>query len=253
MANWDKGDYLDALHRDATAFRAVILPDTLDSAVPPCPDWTVRDLAAHLGWVHRWIAGIVKRASLDRPERPARETPEDVAGYVDAAYAELSATLHAMPEDGPAWNWAPQPKTAAFWLRRATHETAVHRWDAQVAVGVTEPIDVDLAADGVDEVLDTWLPAGRRLKTEHPDGLVHLVAEDADAEWFVRLRGEGVAVLDAPSVDADEPVTTRATGAASDLHLALWGRVPFDVLSIQGEPGLLSALRTDDGSVTPLN
>ncbi|MEV0647622.1 maleylpyruvate isomerase family mycothiol-dependent enzyme [Phytomonospora sp. NPDC050363] len=245
MTNWDKTDYLDALHRDATAFRGALAPDTLDSPVPPCPDWTLRDLAVHLGTVHQRIAAVVKRGALDKPDDLPVDAPADVAGFFDASYAELSATLQAMPADGPAWNWAPQPKTALFWARRAALETALHRWDAQVSVGVTEPIGDDLADDGIDEVLDTWLPAGRRLDpATDAAGLAHLIATDSEKEWFLRLNGERVVLLDAPSVDSDEPVDVRASGPASDVLLSLWGRVPFDMLSIEGDPALLSALRT---------
>ena len=42
------------------------------------------------------------------------------------------------------------------------HETAVHRWDAQLATGLAEPLESKLAGDTVAEVLDTFLPAGRR-------------------------------------------------------------------------------------------
>nr|BFE67524.1 hypothetical protein GCM10020092_008250 [Actinoplanes digitatis] len=38
------------------------------------------------------------------------------------------------------------------------HEISVHRWDAEAAAGRATPIETKLAADGVNEVLDTWLP-----------------------------------------------------------------------------------------------
>lgn len=249
MTTWTKADYLAALHRDATALRAAAVPETLDSAVPSCPDWTVHALVGHMGNVYERIGGVVARATLSPPEAPLPKGgyPEGAAvlEWFDERYASLAGIVRDVAEDTPAWNWAPQPKTAAFWFRRLAHETAVHRWDLQVSVGLPEPIEERLAADGVDEVLDTWLPAGRRKGAPGLNGLVHLEAVDTGDEWYVRLRGERIAVLDAPSVDPEEKtVATRAAGPASDVELALYGRVPFDVLRVEGDAGLLEGLRT---------
>ena len=125
----------------------------------------------------------------------------------------------------PAWNWAPQAKTASFWHRRMAHEISMHRWDAEAAAGRPMPIETKLAADGVSEVLDTWLPAGRRNGPTNLHGVVHLVASDAGHEWFVRLRGAGVALLDTGTIlDTDDHhARAQATGTASDLLLSLMG------------------------------
>jgi hypothetical protein len=146
----------------------------------------------------------------------------------------------------PAWNWAPQAKKAGFWHRRMAHETAVHRWDAQVTAGLTEPIEAKLASDGITEVFDTWLPAGKRRGPTNLSGIVALHATDVAEVWYVRLRGQGIALLDTDTLLDDTHPHERATavGTASDVMLALYGRVPFDVLEIGGEPRLLEALRT---------
>ncbi len=137
----------------------------------------------------------------------------------------------------PAWNWAPQAKSAGFWHRRMAHETAIHRWDAQIAIGRGEPIEGRLAGDGVSEVLDTWLPAGRR--RDHPPltAIAELHATDTEQSWYVRLRGEGLALLDTDTIfgDDDPQPNVTAAGTASDLDLALWGRVGFDVLDLEGD------------------
>jgi hypothetical protein len=31
----------------------------LDTRVPTCPDWALRDLAGHIGSVHQWATGFV--------------------------------------------------------------------------------------------------------------------------------------------------------------------------------------------------
>jgi hypothetical protein len=126
------------------------------------------------------------------------------------------------------------------------HETAVHRWDAQMAVALNEPIEAKLAADGVTEVLDTWLSAGKRRGPLDHYGVVALRATDVAEVWNVRLRGEGLALLDTDTLLDHHPHNERAVaiGTASDLLLALYGRVPFDVLDTVGDETLLAALRT---------
>jgi len=76
--------------------------------------------------------------------------------------------------------------------------------------------------------------------------MVQLVATDAGHEWFVRLRGAGVALLDTDTwLDHDDHGTrVAARGTASDLLLALYGRVGFDVLDLSGDASLLESLRT---------
>ena len=141
----------------------------------------------------------------------------------------------------PAWNSMPQAKRAGFWHRRMAHETAIHRWDAQMAIGRGEPIEARLAADGVAEVLDTLLPAGRRRSPVSLTGLAALTATDTEHNWYVRLRGEGVALLDTDTIFDDEhrDPSVTASGPASDLNLALWGRVGVDVLDVTGDEPLI--------------
>jgi len=246
-----KDFWLGGLRAEAAAFAAAAAQAPPDAPVPSCPDWTVTDLVHHLGSCYEWVTALVERGGTERPE--LRAHPVDVPGGAAALawwqmrYDTLVSTLDATDPEAPLWNWAPQSKKAVFWHRRMAHETAVHRWDAQMALlAGGEPIEAKLAADGISEVLDTWLPAGRRQNGERPHGVVQLFAADADQEWLVRLRGEGVALLDTDTIlDTDEPpARVQAEGTASDLLLALYGRVGFDVLVVSGDPTLLTALRT---------
>jgi uncharacterized protein (TIGR03083 family) len=242
--------WLAGLRADAAAFRsAVASAESQDAGVPSCPDWNLADLMRHLGGSYGWVTGHVARGVVTRPEPPA---PVDVpAGpqlltWFDERYTRLWSILDKIDPELPAWNWAPQAKKAVFWHRRMAHDTAVHRWDAQVTVGLTEPIEAKLAADGITEVFDTWLPAGRRRGPTDVQGVVGLHATDVAQFWYARLRGPGIALLDTDTLlDAAHPhERATATGSASDLLLALYGRVPFDVLQISGDPRLLEGLRT---------
>ena len=60
-------------------------------------------------------------------------------------------------------------------------------------------------------------------------GMIQLAAADLGQEWYVRLRGPGVALLDTDTLLDDDahPARAAAGGNASDLALALWGRIPM--------------------------
>jgi hypothetical protein len=74
---------------------------------------------------------------------------------------------------------------------------------------------------------------------------VHLVATDASYEWFVRLRGAGVALLDTGTIlDTDDHhPRAEAAGTASDLLLVLMGRRVPDAVHVTCDPRLLMALQ----------
>ncbi|GAA2618750.1 maleylpyruvate isomerase family mycothiol-dependent enzyme [Dactylosporangium fulvum] len=243
-----KDFWLASLRTEGDAFRAALGSGTpLDAPVPSCPGWSLGDLAWHVSQVYSWVSGHAGRGVTERPGgRPDTPLPagvDPVVAWTDA-FTELVATLDAVEPDLPAWNWAPQAKKAAFWHRRMAHETSIHRWDAQMAGGLSEPIDPKLAGDGVTEVLDTWLPAGRRSGPTDRAGMIALHATDVDQVWYVRLRGAGVALLDTDTLLDTDDHHERATasGPASDLVLALFGRVPFDTLLVSGDVTLLRGL-----------
>jgi uncharacterized protein (TIGR03083 family) len=255
-----KDFWLAAVRAEGAAFlEAVGEPGTLPTPVPSCPDWRVGDLVRHLGSVYRrtrdhaamagtpgqgdpstsWGAVVIPTGT------PDAEDPAVVAWFAHELH-EVSAVLEALDADLPAWNWAPQARTLAFWNRRMAHETAVHRWDAQVATLLPEPLEGKLAIDTIAEVFDTFLPAGRRaFSADGLAGVVHLTATDLGQEWTLRLRGPGIAVLDTGTLLDDDvhPARAAASATASDLALALWGRVAWDVAEIAGDVTLLDALR----------
>jgi uncharacterized protein (TIGR03083 family) len=127
--------------------------------VPTCPAWTLAQLTEHVGVGHRWAAVIVER-------RATRPVPNDQADdlRVPEAAAERSQWLvagarrlaDAVRQAGPGahvWTWA-DDQTAGFWLHRMTHDTLVHRLDAELAVGRPVTLAADLAAASVPDLLD---------------------------------------------------------------------------------------------------
>ena len=227
--------YADAIRREADAFVRAAARG-LAAPAPSCPGWTVGDLTYHLGSVHRFHAAHVVRGVTTRPEQLDLPDPEDAEliawfeGGVDALLAALART----DPGSPAWNFSPAaPKVAAFWPRRMALETAVHRWDAQSAHGSPEPIEASLAADGIDEVLTVHLPADLADEPAQAGGVI--TVRCPEAAWTVRLDGDRIG----PSSETPD---AALEGAASDVLLALWGRVPLSALG--AESPLAAALRT---------
>ncbi len=243
-----KDFWLAALRADGPALYDAVAAAGPDAVVPTCPGWTVADLTEHLTSLLVWVRETVPRGVVTRPAD--RVVPAPRPRWDDALEAlgrELTATigtLDALDPELPAWTWPAQAKKAGFWHRRMAHEISVHRWDAETATGRQAAIETKLAADGVTEILDTWLPAGRRHAPTELQGVVHLTATDASYEWFIRLRGTGVALLDTGTIlDTDDHhPRAEATGTAGELQLVLMGRRPIEALAITGDPRLIAAL-----------
>lgn len=213
-------DPVATIRREADAFLAAARRG-LEPQVPGCPDWTVRELTHHLGSVHRFHARHIVRGVTEPPEKWAAELPADadLLPWFDDGVDELLIIFRSIEPDLPAWNWAPHtPQTASFWPRRMTVETAVHRWDAESAHHDATGFDVEVAVDGIDEMLTVIGPA--HTKPDFPTGTVVVRTTDDDAVWAVRLAPDAFEVL------SDIPDAPDATveGTATALLLALWGR-----------------------------
>ncbi|THV41245.1 hypothetical protein [Glycomyces buryatensis] len=238
-------DYLTELKNEAGGLGEIVDTATADRVVPSRPDTTVAGVIADLVRLYRWTRTALN-AVPGGPDVP-RPSPVDVPVQRAAEIFEeelflLEAALETHPHDTPAWTWAPVDHRAEFWHRRVTVATGLARWDVQMAVGATAPVPAGLAAEAISEVFEAFLPAGERREAEsEAAGLAQLFAQDADATWFVRLREGRVALLDHP--DARAGLQARAAGSASDIALALWGRLPFGICDIVGDEALLQALR----------
>ena len=157
----------------------------LDATVTYCPGWSVRDLAVHLGGIHQWAGhAVTHRSPSFVPTAPAHDADrgEVAAWYRDSA-AGLIAVLDATPEDAAAWTLDPDDTTAGFWRRRQVHETALHVWDLEGALGTPTPYDAGLAWDGVLEVARVMYPRQVRLGRVEPlPASLRLIATDVDGE-----------------------------------------------------------------------
>ena len=232
-----------------------------DAAVPPCPEWTVRDLVVHLGGVYRWCATIVGEARTEFPSREERAAFGAVGAdagpaalldwFDDGLEAVADAIARAAPSLSCVTIVAGLPPRD-FWARRMAHETLVHRADAEIAGG--EPvgrIEPDLALDGLAELLEDFLPtrAGRRLVADPARTLA--VVTDEGPRWDVRIgpegpsatRTEGPASGGGGGSDGVGADLTLA-GPASALHLVVWNRAASSTVRVDGDDDVLTRWRS---------
>ncbi len=234
---------VDAFRRAGATFVDSARAAGVDRPVVTCGEWTVGDLCAHVGRLHRWAAEIV----ASRPAEPHGHWkqlthPDGVAlvDFVTQGYGALADVLAEAAAEEPCWSWTDQ-RTVGFWARRQAHELAVHAWDVQYAAGATEPIERELAVDGIQELFDIlpFRPGGAPTGTGET---IHLHCTDGEGEWLVRLAPDGVSVSN-EHAKAD----VAARGAASDLLLMMWGRIPADRVEVFGDASLLE--RWSDGKL----
>lgn len=234
-------EHLDSLKRDGAKVAELVAAGDLDAKVPACPGWTLETLVNHLGRVHRWATSVVQRGESDeRPPFPDAPQRIDEAWYTEGLDGLVAALTEAGP-DAPAWTFpGVATRTARFWYRRQAQETSMHRWDAQSAAfdagsrGEPDPIDTELAVDGVDEFLDQFAGPMRLLRQQEPQelgGTVHLHATDSPhGEWLVRTSGRELLVG-----HGHEESDAAVRGTASDLLLWLWQRAGTDRLEVFGD------------------
>lgn len=228
--------YCAEIIEQTRVFRDTLKGVELDTRVPTCPEWTVRDLVVHVGSGHRRAAEVVRtRATsfLSPDEIPCYGGPEGLpeAEVAPGAYAEaisvwlsesaqlVSDELRVAGEESPAWTLTGQHR-AAFWARRRTHDTLVHRVDAALAASEascgpvpTAAIPAALAADCLDEFLELtsseealaqWPPL-RTLSARAGESLhLHATDEPGSFPWQSSLR-------DSPASAAPQPLTGTDT------------------------------------------
>ncbi|HWA65336.1 MAG TPA: maleylpyruvate isomerase family mycothiol-dependent enzyme [Mycobacteriales bacterium] len=229
-------ELVSAVRREGEALVAAARQGS-EAAVPTCGAWTVADLARHVWQVYANVTMYVTTRATRRPDQFPELPDGDPVDLLEAQLDQLVAALSDVAADTPIWTWVfDAPAGAVFWARRMAHESAVHRFDAQNAHGIQEPINAELAGDGIDELVDVIAPrVYGRDELSGPTGSLALHSTDGDA-WFLELHPSGVR-----KVERLESPAVTATGTSSGLLLTVYGRVPISTVEVTGDASLLEA------------
>ncbi|MCX4713660.1 MULTISPECIES: maleylpyruvate isomerase family mycothiol-dependent enzyme [Streptomyces griseus group] len=223
------------------------------ASVPTCPGWQIRHLLRHTGMVHRWAAAFVTEGHTDyRPDggEPALDGAELLAWF-RAGHGHLVRSLEEAPADLDCWTFLPAPSPLAFWSRRQLHETAVHRVDAESALGgPLAPVPAERAVDGIDELLTGFHARPKSKVRSRKPRTLRVRAVDTEATWTVRISEDPPEAVRTAAVDAPEDgVDCELSGTAEGLYLTLWNRLPLAALSLRGDRSV-ARLWTDNSAVT---
>ena len=233
-------DFYAEINGSTATLAGLIDGADLTQTVPTCPDWTLRQLATHVGRAHRWAGEIVATRSAEFiPFRavPDGRLPDDPGRHVGWLRDGAERLIAAVREAGTDSVWAfARLRPASVWARRMAHETAVHRADAEIVIGRAPVIDASIAVDGIDE----WLSFGdlldggqnSRLGALADGQLLHIHATDEGlgqpGEWLVRRTGDRITVEHGHS-KGDAAIR----GPASALLLVLVRRLAPDDTPVQ--------------------
>ena len=202
-------------------------------------------MIAHQAMVHRWATANLRGddPSAVPNQTEIRETVEDLGTYFRDGVDGLVSALREAPDDLEALvflNDAPPAKL--FWARRQAHETTIHMVDAlsaeagRVPTAAEAAIDVDVALDGIDELLCGFFTRGRSKIFEGTEYDVDVAPTDSDQRWTVHVAER---MTTTTSAGGDAPV--RIAGPADAIYLALWNR--GDEVEVTGDDGLLDRWR----------
>ncbi|MGH3156020.1 MAG: maleylpyruvate isomerase family mycothiol-dependent enzyme [Streptosporangiaceae bacterium] len=235
--------------RESTARLADVVASSDEAArIPTCPDWSLRQLATHVGRAHRWAGEMVDRRVteiLSFREAPDGKLPADPAARPGWLIAGADRLADAVERAGtePVWTFLGM-LPSRFWLRRMTHETIVHSADAELAVGREVVVPADLAVDAIDEWFEMVTGDGDNDGQAVPlaEGRsLHVHATDeglnGTGEWLVTRTPSGLAV-EAGHAKADVAVR----GPAGTLLLVLLRRLPTSTpgVDVLGDTSVLT-------------
>lgn len=257
---YEPGEYQAMIRREADLLLSAL--DGADEAarVPACPDWCVRDLVAHLGGVHNW-AGLNASTGLDgvSPRHPWLELPPSAplaTWYAERADRLLELLATTDPSE-PCWTLQKGFRSAAFWARRQSHETAMHRNDAVAALGGAYSYEAGHAADGIGEIFDVFLYRRKVYGVPRVDVDVPVLIEctDTPARWLLAPMPDDPELHDArgPSLSDDQVASAAAVlrGPAAGLLFTFWRRQSAAEagLTADGDTALTDRLLA--GTLTP--
>ena len=241
----DAGDDRIALvERLSAAFAAELArrEDTASIGWPNLPD--VAALADHVGGVERWVVRVLRSGRVQPDEATRGLRGEALRRWYAEGRVALLSALAAVPADGPCWVLGRGTPTAGFWRRRMVHEHLKHLIDLRASGGavpeVAEEAGPAVYADGIDELLEVFLPRSRSALTPLPGPLV-LEATDSDRAW--RIAGDWTC-----AVDFSDAADARVRARTGDLALMVWERADplrdADRFRVEGDREVVAAFRS---------
>lgn len=237
-------EYIDALQREGWLLAAAAMRTELDTPIPTCPDWRMRDLVRHVGGVHRWATGYVENQRTEVWDVDLDDvvgtwpTDPNLIDWFREGHTRLVSALASAPPDLDCLTFLAAPSPLAMWARRQAHETAIHRVDAESPGSTITKFHPSFAADGVDELLSCFITRpGRGPKVSSPCS-IHVKTTDTDDDWHLQIGLEKV-VTTRRNSSADCTIT----GTARDLYLLLWNRRSDKGISVDGDRNLLTLWR----------
>ena len=227
----DRERYIELLRADGDLL--VRHATDLDAPIPTCPGWTVRDAVVHTGDVYVDKIACIELGGPEPQLGWPLEHPDDLdpVAYFREQHARLLDTFATMDDDAPAYIWWPGEGKAGLWVRRMAQETAVHSRDVESASRPMTPVPDDLAVDGVDEALALFMPGPWWDEEPWLSMPGTATVRTGGRAWHV-VMGDGAVVV----TESDAPADVTVTGEPSDTLLWLWGRLPDDVVKIEGDP-----------------
>lgn len=242
----DLDERLERLTSDADRLATCLETAELTSEIASCPGWDLRKLGIHTGFIHRWATLAIETAAPPDARgivQPADDAEGDELGaWMRAGATTLATVLAATPPDDPTWHPFPFEQRAWVWSRRQMVETAIHRWDAEVAVTGSSELDSALAVTGITEYFELGLPRVlQRETTPLPTTSLHVhctddTLPDGVGEWTIWSDDGGLCMT-----GEHHTADAALRGEASDVLLVLMGRAERSILDIVGDPGAAGA------------
>jgi uncharacterized protein (TIGR03083 family) len=210
----------------------------------PGLDWNLRTVVTHTGAVHRWAADIVERRLATNETGgsaafwPADADDSRLAVWLNEGAEVLVSTLRSAPACLSCFTFIPGVAPRTFWARRQAHETAIHRVDAEAAIGgPITVVDTAFAQDGLGEIVGAF--ATEPGFATHRRGRLLLEATDGPA-WMVIFGNERNLVTSGDLTGAAADAVVR--GTSEELYRWAWNR-PVTVATT-GDPQVIALWRT---------
>ncbi len=206
--------------------------------VAHCPGWDTAELVRHTGTILEWMAAVVtagQPVNLGTAPAALTDLHDWHADNLDRCLRVLADT----DPEAPVWTFSSLgDHRVAWWRRRLAVELAIHRWDAEHAVGTDAssrpaPLNGAVAAAGIEEFVTEFLPGLlTRATGQRPSGTLHLHMRDDDTDRWIDLDNPADVVV------GDGAAAIKVGGTRSDILLWMNHRDP-DSLTVLGDRAAL--------------